>query len=181
MFAARQEFEWIRMFWLQGESHAQSHERYWLGCIQTLTHLWELSEAMLSHIVTVLGADVASEAGGARVCVSKDVRTYAMTIYILREIRFRRREYAKRCKSQAYHFLEARNKPVENKLKYNIPLDRAGLEAYKHLDLPQGVSLFSHTQACRKGARTCAFTLPKDLSPTIEAIEEQKKAIFGKV
>eukprot|EP01134_Creolimax_fragrantissima_P008472 CFRG8472T1 len=169
------EFEWVRMFWLQGTAHAQSHTRYWLGCIRVLTQYLEQCEAFLALVVDVLGGRLHPEDGRsigickAGACMCKDLRTYAMTIYILKEIRFRRRENDKRVKSPAYHYLVQKDKPVEC-LRYEISFEDISVRA-------SGDEwwLSSNVRESTR-ART---TLPRDLSLEISTMEAKKRELFG--
>ena len=38
------EFQWIRMFWLQGTAHAAHHDGYWTRRIEELTQAWDVME-----------------------------------------------------------------------------------------------------------------------------------------
>ena len=38
------EFQWIRMFWLQGTRHAASHGGYWKPRVEELTQAWDAME-----------------------------------------------------------------------------------------------------------------------------------------
>ena len=49
------EFQWIRMFWLQGTRHAESHRGYWKPRVEELTQAWERLELFIHtpHFIRV--------------------------------------------------------------------------------------------------------------------------------
>ena len=44
------EFQWIRMFWLQGARHAAQHDGYWTRRIEELTQAWDVMELGLRFV-----------------------------------------------------------------------------------------------------------------------------------
>ena len=99
------EFQWIRMFWLQGERHADSHAGYWKPRIHELTQAWDAMELGYRWALDCLhkGADSGVV----------ELRAYDMMLYLLGEVAELRSEHVKRCASPAYAQVPKDCRPVD--------------------------------------------------------------------
>ena len=101
------EFQWIRMFYLQGKEHAELHAGYWRGKIEELTEAWDRFELTFRRVLSKLKRG------------SQPPRAYAMMIYVLETIKELRDEYKKRLSSPAYGNLPEGLRPMTNSPPYD--------------------------------------------------------------
>lgn len=99
------EFQWIRMFHLQGEAHAAWHDTYWTRKIAELTEAWDRMEACFRVILSKLKRSSRSP--------ESPPRAYAMLLYALKTVKELRDEYTKRTKASAYASLPPSQRPVD--------------------------------------------------------------------
>lgn len=99
------EFQWIRMFWLQGTRHAESHGGYWRLRIEELTQAWDAMELGYRWALSALRR-------GARTG-EVQLRTYDVVLYLLGEVAEMRGEHSKRCESPAYDQVPEDCRPVD--------------------------------------------------------------------
>jgi alpha-ketoglutarate-dependent dioxygenase FTO len=100
------EFDWIRMYYIQGQKHADSHHGYWQPRMNQLLERWSYYERSLPIIAGYL-VEMESDLG------SKNQRSKRMFIWLLDEQIEKRRDYRKRCRSSAYFTLETEERPME--------------------------------------------------------------------
>jgi mRNA N6-methyladenine demethylase len=102
------EFQWLRMFWLQGEEHAQAHSAYWRGKIEELTQAWDAMELGLRWVLECLRfcADASTPSQ------TPPTRNYDLALYVLTAVAEAREAYFKRASSAAYAKLPETQKPV---------------------------------------------------------------------
>ena len=105
------EFQWIRMFWLQGEAHARAHAAYWRGKIDELTQAWDAMELGLRWALECLRLD-ARRAAGAAAPAAPPRRNYDLASYALTAIAEAREAHFERVSSAAYAKLPETHKPV---------------------------------------------------------------------
>ena len=124
------EFQWIRMFWLQGTRHAESHRGYWKPRIDELTQAWDAMELRYRWALTALRRG--SENGEI------ELRAYDVVAYLLGELVELRAEHAKRCESPAYAQVPEDCQPVDAPsfdekapLPYNLKPVIATLEVWR--------------------------------------------------
>jgi|TARA_B110000977_G_scaffold195367_1_gene273666 alpha-ketoglutarate-dependent dioxygenase FTO len=111
------EFQWIRMFWLQGQDHADRHAGYWNVRIGELTQAWDVCEFALRLILDTLR--FASVADGAQsTAPTPPQRTYDLAVYVLQSISQARESHVERASSPAYKKLQPSRAPV-NKPKFD--------------------------------------------------------------
>jgi alpha-ketoglutarate-dependent dioxygenase FTO len=77
------EFQWIRMFWLQGSRHAASHAAYWRRRIAELTQAWDAMELGYRWALDALRAGASTGA--------MPLRAYDVVSYLLAEVQELRR------------------------------------------------------------------------------------------
>lgn len=99
------EFQWIRMFHLQGSAHARLHETYWTKRIAELTEAWDRMEACFRAILSKLKRSSGS--------LSQPARAYALMIYALKTVKELRDEHVKRISASAYAALPESQRPVD--------------------------------------------------------------------
>jgi alpha-ketoglutarate-dependent dioxygenase FTO len=100
------EFQWLRMFWLQGTRHASQHETYWAARIEELTQAWDAMELGLRWACDAcrLAAD-----GKAR----SEPRAFEMLRYLLETIAECREEHDARCEAGAYAQVPEDCRPID--------------------------------------------------------------------
>jgi len=120
------EFQWIRMFWLQGSAHARQHRAYWTRRIEELTQAWDAMELGLRWGLDALrlgakkkGRKDTPGSGGDPSRVLRDdfeitPRDYDVAAYLLGEIAEAREAYRARVQAAAYGRLPAERRPVRN-------------------------------------------------------------------
>ena len=96
------EFQWIRMFYLQGAEHARFHENYWAKRIAELTEAWDRMELCFRRILARLKNGEA-----------QSIRAYAIMLYVLKTIKELRDEHTKRVGAPAYASLPEMHRPVD--------------------------------------------------------------------
>lgn len=101
------EFQWIRMFHLQGEDHARLHERYWRRKIDELTEAWDRMELCFRKILSKLKRSSSSKA------TPQPPRAYSMMLYAMKTVKELRDEHVKRCAASAYARLPPSCQPVD--------------------------------------------------------------------
>ena len=103
------EFQWLRMFWLQGEEHARAHAPYWRVKIDELTQAWDAMELGLRWALECLrvGKRDAEEAPPVA-----PRRNYDLALYALTAVAEAREAHFKRASSAAYAKLPATRRPV---------------------------------------------------------------------
>ena len=103
------EFQWLRMFWLQGEEHARSHAPYWRGKIEELTQAWDAMELGLRWVLECLRfcADASTPESE-----TPPTRNYDLALYVLTAVAEARETHFKRASSAAYAKLPETQKPV---------------------------------------------------------------------
>ena len=103
------EFQWLRMFWLQGEEHARAHAPYWRVKIYELTQAWDAMELGLRWALECLrvGKRDAEEAPPVA-----PRRNYDLALYALTAVAEAREAHFKRASSAAYAKLPATRRPV---------------------------------------------------------------------
>ena len=99
------EFQWIRMFWLQGSRHAASHSAYWRQRIAELTQAWDAMELGYRWALDALRAGASTGA--------MPLRAYDVVSYLLEETRELRAEHARRSRAGAYEAMPADCRPVD--------------------------------------------------------------------
>lgn len=102
------EFQWIRMFWLQGEEHARAHAAYWRERIGELTQAWDAMELGLRWALECLRVDGVSSQTG----FLPNRRNYDLALYVFSEIAEAREAHFKRAASAAYAKLPETQRPV---------------------------------------------------------------------
>ena len=102
------EFQWIRMFWLQGEEHARAHAAYWRERIGELTQAWDAMELGLRWALECLRVDGVSSQTG----FLPNRRNYDLALYVFSEIAEAREAHFKRAASVAYAKLPETQRPV---------------------------------------------------------------------
>jgi alpha-ketoglutarate-dependent dioxygenase FTO len=114
------EFQWIRMFWLQGSAHARQHGAYWTRRIEELTQAWDAMELGLRWGLDALRL-CAKEKGRRAAGSGEDddggslsPRDYDVAAYLLGEIAEAREAYRARVDAAAYGRLPAERRPVRN-------------------------------------------------------------------
>ena len=100
------EFQWLRMFWLQGTRHASQHETYWAARIEELTQAWDAMELGLRWACDAcrLAAD-----GKAKT----EPRAFEMLRYLLETIAECREEHDARCEAGAYAQVPEDCRPID--------------------------------------------------------------------
>jgi alpha-ketoglutarate-dependent dioxygenase FTO len=96
------EFQWIRMFYLQGAEHARFHEKYWTKRIAELIEAWDRMELCFRRILARLKNGEA-----------QSIRAYAIMLYVLKTIKELRDEHTKRVGAPAYALLPEMHRPVD--------------------------------------------------------------------
>jgi mRNA N6-methyladenine demethylase len=102
------EFEWLRMFFLQGETHARSHHEYWLPNIEKLEQFWCLINRGIYACVQFLRNHLSPN-------IVPQKRTLQILHWLLNEALMKRREYETRVQSYAYTVLEKGWQPIPNR------------------------------------------------------------------
>jgi len=123
------ELQWLRMFWIQGHRHAESHKAFWLPCMEKLERWWNLLEDSLQRSLEALKA--ASASGAAKAGVEE--RSYSMAAYLLEDLARGRSELRKRCKSLPYRSLPEDCKPVTDR-----PAVLRSEEVWQHMKALRG-------------------------------------------
>ena len=125
------EFQWIRMFWLQGTRHARLHAEYWTPRVEELTQAWDAMELGYRWALGALRR--AAETGDV------ELRAYDMAAYLLGEVAELREEHAKRSESGAYALVPEDCRPVRkpafadaSPLPENLKPVLATLEAWRN-------------------------------------------------
>ena len=98
------EFQWIRMFHLQGEDHARLHARYWKQRIDELTEAWDRMEMCFRKILSKLKRSSSK---------TQPPRAYSMMLYAMTTVKELRDEHAKRCSASAYAQVPPSCQPVD--------------------------------------------------------------------
>ena len=96
------EFDWLRMYYIQGEKHAQSHAGYWQACMAQLLEAWCAYERALPVL-----AGYILEQGTAT-----NQRSKRMYVWLLEELIEKRKEFRKRCRAPAYFALDKEERPM---------------------------------------------------------------------
>tara|TARA_B110000977_G_scaffold164329_2_gene210755 strand:+ start:562 stop:2190 length:1629 start_codon:yes stop_codon:yes gene_type:complete len=131
------EFQWIRMFWLQGQEHADRHSSYWSLRIDELTQAWDTLELGLRWVLETLrfGSNVD---GPSAKSPPPQQRAYDVMTYILTSISEERESLAERMANPAYQKLSDTQKPVrkpkfddKSPLPENLRPVIASLEGWK--------------------------------------------------
>ena len=99
------EFQWIRMFHLQGDTHARQHKTYWTQRIAELTEAWDRMEACFRAILSKLKLSPES--------TPQPSRAYSMMLYAMKEVKELRDEHVKRISASAYAALPESQRPVD--------------------------------------------------------------------
>ena len=125
------EFQWIRMFWLQGTRHARLHAEYWTPRVEELTQAWDAMELGYRWALGALRR--AAETGDV------ELRAYDMAAYLLGEVAELREEHAKRSESGAYALVPEDCRPMRkpafadaSPLPENLKPVLATLEAWRN-------------------------------------------------
>ena len=124
------EFQWIRMFWLQGTRHAAQHDGYWTRRIEELTQAWDVMELgafiffsrryfrMGNYIDVVFfftglrfAMDACARAADGK--AKAEPRAFEMLRYLLETIAELREEHDARTQSGAYAQVPDDCKPVD--------------------------------------------------------------------
>ena len=124
------EFQWIRMFWLQGTRHAAQHDGYWTRRIEELTQAWDVMELgafifylrryfrMGNYIDVVFfftglrfAMDACARAADGK--AKAEPRAFEMLRYLLETIAKLREEHDARTQSGAYAQVPDDCKPVD--------------------------------------------------------------------
>jgi mRNA N6-methyladenine demethylase len=96
------EFDWLRMYVIQGKKHADSHSAYWQPAMDQLWEAWAEYEKALPIIT-----DYLIHSGNAA-----NPRSKRMFVWLLDELVEKRREMKKRCRSPAYFALPEDERPM---------------------------------------------------------------------
>ena len=102
------EFQWLRMFFIQGTEHMKAHEQYWLPRIEKLEKVWANIERIIYSCVEYLNINKESSFKPSR-------RTLDILLWLLRERKTLRLEYNRRIRHSAYKVLEPKWRPILNR------------------------------------------------------------------
>ena len=111
------EFQWIRMFHVQGAEHAARHAHYWRPRIEELTQAWDCMELGLRWVLDCLRFG-ASEEGPAARSPPPSSRAYDVCAYVFLTVATEREAFEKRCSSRAYARLPEAQRPVMSAPKF---------------------------------------------------------------
>jgi alpha-ketoglutarate-dependent dioxygenase FTO len=106
------EFQWIRMFWLQGEEHARAHAAYWRERIGELTQAWDAMELGLRWALECLRVDKVPVPGATGRGFLPNRRNYDLALYVFSAVAEAREAHFKRAASAAYAKLPETQRPV---------------------------------------------------------------------
>ena len=120
------EFDWLRMFWIQGQKHANSHHAFWQPQMATLHAVWsgfevsamqcglKLLEAMMVQEEEVLqNINNKNKNGrGTIEAVKSLLRCASIYVWFLAELRDQRKDFFKRAKAKAYAKLPGDERPL---------------------------------------------------------------------
>eukprot|EP00941_MAST-03F_sp_MAST-3F-sp1_P005199 g5199.t1 len=97
------EMQWLRMFWVQGKRHADSHKRFWLQKISKLLVKWKTFEKIFDKTIKMMQIN-------AKLFTT---RSMEMMLFILNERVAGRREWKQRTKHKCYAKLSHDLRPMK--------------------------------------------------------------------
>jgi alpha-ketoglutarate-dependent dioxygenase FTO len=97
------EFDWLRMYYIQGQKHADAHHAFWQSRMEQLFAVWSSFERALPIVAGYMLER------GAKVTNQRSKRMY---MWLLDELIEKRKEYKKRCRSSAYFALGKEERPL---------------------------------------------------------------------
>ena len=115
------EFEWLRMFWIQGQKHADSHHAYWAPHMAKLHLDWsrfevsamqcglKLLEAMILQEDYLRLSDNSVSKRDAKAFI----RCASIYLWFLQELLEKRAEFKKRMQAKAYSRIPPDERPLE--------------------------------------------------------------------
>ena len=125
------EFEWLRMFFIQGKEHMKAHVDYWLPRIEKLERYWQKIDRAINVCIHCLEDNQDLSFKPTR-------RTLDILLWLLRERKTLRVEYERRMRHSAYKVLEPKWQPIVAR-----PCDENDPHALPH-DLNNVISIVDH-------------------------------------
>eukprot|EP00946_MAST-07B_sp_MAST-7B-sp1_P003524 g3524.t1 len=119
------EFDWLRMFWIQGQKHADAHHAYWKPHMATLHSMWSEFEvfAMKSGLMLLQSMIVLEEKVEEARTENKSIenndaaknllRCASIYVWFLKELQAQRLEFSKRRNAKAYAKLPPDERPLD--------------------------------------------------------------------
>ena len=104
------EFEWLRMFFLQGKEHMKSHRQYWLPRIEKLEELWSNIDRSIYLSIHFLSEN--------KPRLKPKRRTLDILLWLLKERKSLRDEYGRRIRHSAYKVLDSQWQPMSKRPCY---------------------------------------------------------------
>ena len=104
------EFEWLRMFFLQGKEHMKSHRQYWLPRIEKLEELWSNIDRSIYLSIHFLSENKSR--------LKPKRRTLDILLWLLKERKSLRDEYGRRIRHSAYKVLDSQWQPMSKRPCY---------------------------------------------------------------